>query len=405
MLGHCTRLLVAGGLAGLVSGCLLDIDFKGTSFLCETDPTCPAGYTCIDGRCVEGGVPGSDGGAAVDDPDSGGGPAVELAFRRTLTFANGERDALDGFPVLVRLDPDRIEYDQVRADGGDIQFRDADGSTLPHEIETWNPGGVSSLWVYVPRIDGASTADHIFMYYGDPETTVAENEAAVWSAYRAVYHLDQAGTVNDSTAQAFDGTSVGATAAEGRIGQAHQFNGTDQYVNLGANRDFLTGVGSFTAEAWVAPGTLVNAGIALGISIGGADSSRAQLRVSPELIVNGGARTQDAGTLLAIDAGTLTALEWSWIAMAIDFGADTITIYQNGAQVGAAADLGFNPTTPATASLQSSIGVDENLTQNFWLGRIDEVRVATTAMSISWVSAQYASMTDQLISFGPVEAQ
>jgi hypothetical protein len=122
-------------------------------------------------------------------------------------------------------------------------------------------------------------------------------------------------------------------------------------------------------------------------------------------VVNGGARTLDGGTLLAIDGGTLTAGEWTWMAMAVDFAADTITIYLDGVQQGAAAELGFDPTTPATASLQSAIGVDENLTQNYWLGLIDEVRVATTAMNTSWVSAQYASMTDQLISFGPVEPQ
>ena len=405
-----TRLLSTSAAAALLGGCFLDIDFKGTSFLCESDPTCPAGYTCVDGRCVEGSGETPDGGGGGGTPDGGGGggPVADLAFRRQLTFNNGERGGLDGFPLMVQLDPTRIEYDAVRADGADIQFRDADGTTtLPHEIETWNPGGTSILWVQVPRIDENSTADHVFMYYGNPDVTVEENEDAVWTAYRAVYHLNQAGgsEVDDSTAQNFDGTVVGgAELVEGRVGQAYQFNGTNQYLELGANRSIVSGVAGVTAEAWLAPGTLVNPAIALGISINGGNNSRVQLRVLADLTFNAGARTQDAGDLLALDGPAVPTEQWTWVAVALDFAGDSITIYQNGEQAAATSGLGFAAATPDTTSDTSVIGVDENLTQNFWLGRLDEVRLATEPMSADWVSAQFAAMSDALVSFGPAEA-
>ena len=401
-----TRILWTGVAPALLGGCLLDIDFKGTSFLCESEPTCPAGYTCVEGRCVEGGGSGADGGGS-DQPDSGI-PVADLAFRRQLTFDNTARGALADFPVMVQLDPARIEYDAVRADGGDIQFLDPDGSPLPHEIESWSPGGTSVLWVRVPEIDGGSAADHIFMHYGNPDVTVAENSAGVWSAYRAVYHLEpeEPGAVEDSSAQGFDGTTVGATRAEGRIAGAFQFNGTDQYLDLGADRSFVSGVAGATAEAWLAPGTLVNTGIALGISINGADSSRLQFRVLLEgLVVNAGARTVDGGDLLALDGGAIPVEEWTWVAMAFDFAGDSITVYQNGVQSATTTGLGFADATPDTTSNVATIGVDENKTSNFWLGRIDEVRVATTPLGPDWVSAQFASMNDGLVSFGPAEAQ
>jgi hypothetical protein len=401
------RAMGVGAAAALLGGCFLDIDFKDTAFLCETDPTCPDGYSCVDGRCVEGGGGGEpDGGGSVDDPDAA--PVADLAFRRQLTFANAEREALTDFPLMVQLDGTRIEYDAVRPDGGDIQFRDADGSTLPHEIESWNPGEISVLWVRVPSIDAGSNDDHIFMYYGNPDAVVEQNPDAVWADYRAVYHLNPkgVGAVEDSTAQSFDGTAVGATGVEGRIGRAYQFNGTDQYLDLGADRAFVSGVAGVTAEAWVAPGTAATPQIALGISVNGGNSSRIQLRVTLESVVNAGARTADTGDLVELDGLAVPIDEWTWVVMAFDFAGDAITIYQNGVQAAAATAVGFAPATPDTTSNVATIGVDENKTSNFWLGRLDEMRVAAgPPPSPDRVAAQFASMTDVLVSYGPAEAQ
>jgi hypothetical protein len=400
------RLVVLGATVPLIGGCFLDIDFKGTSFLCESEPTCPDGYTCVDGHCVEPGAT-PDGGGGGGTPDgSGGGPVADLAFRRSLTFDNGARGALDDFPVLVLLDPTRIEYDAVRADGGDIQFRDADGTTLPHEIELWAPGETSVVWVQVPRIDDASTTDLIYMYYGNPDVVVNQNPAEVWDAYRAVYHMfaKGVGAVDDS-AGGTSGTAHGATGEEGRIGRAYQFNGTDQYLDLGAGRSTVSGVAGATAEAWIAPGTLVDDGIALGISVNAATSSRLQFRLSAALVPNAGARTADTGTLLQLDGTAVTAGAWTHVVMSFDFAGDAIAIYQNGVQATTTTGLGFADATPATTSDVSVIGVDEDTATNFFLGRIDEVRIAAAPTSADWVSAQYASMTDALVSFGPAEPQ
>lgn len=397
------RLATIAAAAPLLGGCFLDIDFKGTSFLCESSPTCPDGFTCVDGHCVEGGA-APDGGGGGGTPD--GTPVADLAFRRQLTIDNGQRGALEDFPLMVLLDPTRIEYDAVRADGGDIQFRDADGTPLAHEIETWNPGETSVLWVQVPRVDEASTTDSIDMYYGNPDVVVDQRPAAIWGAYRAVYHMNAKGVgAVDDSAGGTSGTAHGATGAEGRVGRAYEFNGTDQYLDLGADRATVSGVAAATAEAWIAPGTLVNNGIALGISVNAGTSSRLQFRVSTALVPNAGARTADTGTLLQLDGTAIPAGEWTHVVLAFDFAADAITIYQNGAQVATTSGLGFADSTPDTTSDVSVIGVDEDVTTNFWLGRIDEVRVAAAAPGADWVSAQYASMTDALVSFGPPEPQ
>lgn len=89
--------------------------------------------------------------------------------RIKLTFDNlAQSENLDNFPVLVKLNSDRIDYDKTQDLGQDIHFVDFDGFTvLAHEIEEWNEGGDSYVWVNVPRIDGNSNADYIWTYFGN----------------------------------------------------------------------------------------------------------------------------------------------------------------------------------------------------------------------------------------------
>ena len=102
--------------------------------------------------------------------------------RRQLTLDNASSaQALVDFPVLVRLDPSRIDYAAMAPDGSDLRFVDADHSTLlDHEIEAWNPGGESIVWVRVPQIDAASANDFVWMYYGSPAAADLQNPAGVW---------------------------------------------------------------------------------------------------------------------------------------------------------------------------------------------------------------------------------
>jgi glucose/arabinose dehydrogenase len=73
-----------------------------------------------------------------------GGPGWQA--RRKLTFDNSAQSgALVDFPVLVTLDPTRINYARTKPGGADLRFADAAGDPLPYEIETWTPGGVSRV--------------------------------------------------------------------------------------------------------------------------------------------------------------------------------------------------------------------------------------------------------------------
>lgn len=67
-------------------------------------------------------------------------------------YVGGE--TLTNFPVAVRISKDAIagfDYEQCRGQD-DISFSDANGMSLPCEIECWNTNGESIAWVSLPSV-------------------------------------------------------------------------------------------------------------------------------------------------------------------------------------------------------------------------------------------------------------
>ncbi len=116
--------------------------------------------------------------------------------RKKLTINNSDQtEDLDDFPLLVKLDGTRIDYSKTLNLGEDIRFIDNedDGATeLKYEIEKWDESGTSYVWVKVPRIDGSSSTDHIWIYYDYFAASDNQDPANVWtSGYAGVWHLKE----------------------------------------------------------------------------------------------------------------------------------------------------------------------------------------------------------------------
>jgi hypothetical protein len=388
--------------AGALGGCQPSTDLGGAAFLCTDEPICPDRFQCVDGRCV------AEGSTSIDASTDGGGVdggAGAFGFRQKLTFENRNGGDLADFPVMVALDAGRIDYKALRADGRDLVFLDADGAPLAHEIERWNPEGTSIVWVRVPLIDARSDADFIWMVYGDPDAEVLDDPAA-WSAYEAVYHLDDGDAVGDSTARGYDGGSIGGQGAIGFLdrGGGRLLDGVGEYVDLGTERDFARAALGVTIEAWVKP-SAAQQGVIFGASVNaGPATSRAELRLEADQTLRGGARTDELGDLQSVVSTQVLSLDtWSWVAVVCDLAAAEVTIYIDGMAAGSAAGLAFDLSTADTPSAQASIGVNETLDSQFFPGAIDEVRLAPTALGPDWIVAQSASMRDELVTYGPAE--
>ena len=97
---------------------------------------------------------------------------------------------LTNFPALIRLSAALNGFDYTKcADGADLRFSDADGNLIPHEIDTWNAGGESLVWVQVPELTSTTIIKAHYGYKGagQPPAVTATD---VWTnGYVAVWHM------------------------------------------------------------------------------------------------------------------------------------------------------------------------------------------------------------------------
>ena len=123
-----------------------------------------------------------------------------LAFSRALSFTASGYDGestLANFPVLVRLSEriDGFSYADVgmttNTAYASLRFTDAGHESLDYEIEEWNPGGTSFVWVSLPELSGTNTEFRAF-YAPDAGTVLPDvHPTNVWTSagYVGVWHL------------------------------------------------------------------------------------------------------------------------------------------------------------------------------------------------------------------------
>jgi hypothetical protein len=334
--------------------------------------------------------------------------------RIRLTFANGAQneDLLD-FPVLIVLDPSRIDYADLNPDGSDLRFVDSSGGAalLPYEIERWVPGGTSYAWVGVPRIDGGSNSDSIWLYCGNPGAASGENPAAVWNdRYVGVWHL--ASGAGDSSRYGNHGTATALGSAVGPVGGAGVFDGMTSHVEI-ADSPSLDISGSLTLEAWIrkrsSDDRIVLSKYDKGVGIDArsydlgfdraGDVGQSYLTVSADGLLHDAGGVLESGSAIGID-------EWHYVVGSYD-NSDPLElrmrVYLDGYLDGQ-----MLSNQPSVLLTDETVLIGAMWQGAFlygqWNGDLDEVRISDTARSADWTAAQHRSMTDTFVSFGGVQS-
>ena len=160
--------------------------------------------------------------------------------------------------------------------------------------------------------------------------------------------------------------------AAGRFGGALLFNGTNARVTI-SNAPSLQLTTGMTLEAWVYPtATLTSWRSILGKTVDGyylMASSDPNHRPAVGATWTAGNQNLAAPTALALNA---------WTHLAATFDGATVRLYVNGVQV--ASQVQTTPLAPTAGTLQ--IGGD-SYPNEFFAGRIDEVRIYNRALSAS----------------------
>ncbi len=185
---------------------------------------------------------------------------VEVEYKR--------KQALSDFPLLVRISASRIpSYEPALAGlhGENLRFAYAEFDTVgltnvvyeivPCEVDTWNPGGESLVWVKYPKMTRKDGIHRLFMYWNPREDVEipANDPSAVWKNYAGVWHLNDETSAASHAAESAFGERT-ALRDDGAIGSAIASKGvaTNDYLMAvkSAAVDSLTN-GGFTASMWL----------------------------------------------------------------------------------------------------------------------------------------------------------
>ncbi len=369
---------------GFEAACFVSVDYGDGAFLCEQTTDCQPGFVCKANHC-----------AAPNPVDAGVG-----AYQRQLSI-QGLMEPIANLPVLVRLNSSRIRYQQAGPNGRDLAFFGSSGIRLAHEIESWNPTGESIVWVKLPTADDSTTFD---MRVGTETIPVTDDANVVWADYQLVYHFAQitSQTSHDSSpAQKVGILEGGAHVVAGRIDTGCGFDGVDDAILLASDSRLLADSNGVTLSGWAQSSN--EGGSLIEMSIAGSNVSRAYLATN-SMSITFGLRPQD-NPMPVFATATDTPLEkdsWHWLAATADLAAGALRIYVDGTQVIETTGLTIDPPrTPDTPNQLAYIGRNEGAANSFFNGQLDEIRVSGQVSSAARIQAQYLSMTDALLTFGP----
>jgi len=325
-----------------------------------------------------------------------------------------------GVPALVRLDEsaiDGFDYgDFSLPNGGDLMFFDANGTPLPHEVDTWDETGESLVWVKLP-----STAQNtkIVMCYGNG-TVSSEEPEDVWTDYVGVWHFEEA---TAATTDYSYGTYANSTATSGIDGNIAQYAVPNESGRFGkcfrVNDSTGSKIGNYNyGGVWVADsgtGSPVDGGQDFTISgwfkhdhfdyywdhffykrqkSGNTGSpinafaieSNSGTGSNPQIYPRG---SSGKGTVaLSEDQGIYD--KWAYVTFVYD--GTVCTVYKNGTQTGwVTIDACIDNDSPLVFGNNCDVA-SGNVGDAAWGGWIDEVRYSAGSKSAAWVAAEYAAM-------------
>ncbi|MBQ6245713.1 MAG: hypothetical protein IJK04_02520, partial [Kiritimatiellae bacterium] len=333
-------------------------------------------------------------------------------FTKTVAFTtSGYQGAatLENFPVLVKLSNaiEGFDYSDFGTETN-LVFRDAGGTPLPHEIDTWDTSGTSLIWVRVPSL----TATTSFTMFFCGSEAVANDSASTWTGanYVGVWHMDEAdGNVADATGHGLAAVPSGVenvgevsiryTGIDAPIGHARQ-TGTASakgYLAVPSYDSFNVG-DTFTMSGWVRLAGRVGSTRLFSRKTGykTTDGWEIEMGNGSDTAFQARGAARDQNTC----AGSFSpGLQGRWTHIALVYDGTCCSVYSNGHELVA------GTITPATDNNQSlSIGCDSDGDEAYVRGAFDECRLLDAAASADWIAAEYATVADDaFVSAGTVK--
>lgn len=310
----------------------------------------------------------------------------DFAMNMTITLSGyNKSEPLTNFPVLVILGTHITDFNYAAftsPDGGDLRFYDAAlTNELRFEVDEWNPGGNSYVWVKLPKISDAGIS--FKAYWGDSGLSMPAyaTNGEVWTeGYVGVWHMGDTnanGDLPDSGAGGNTGTNYGTVNIAGFVGNARDFEYNDGNYVVVANESNFDFSPSISISAWIKVESFHPGAWQDGVIVSKGDNTWILRRWSSQNYLNfwlGGAH-ETKGDDNANDG------QWHYVAGVHD--SSLTRLYVDGVQDGSDGNGG----DITAGDYIVKIGVCPQNTYRYFDGIIDEVRISNVARSSNWVWA------------------
>ena len=212
------------------------------------------------------------------------------------------------------------------------------------------------------------------------------------------WHFDETSgtTASDFSGSGINGTLVNMEPADWTVGKVNgglDFDGVNERVYLGSNLDIVRNKSAVTLAAWVRRESILAGWLdhVVNFSNNGGTGSRASLFLASSGNVRVIARSADtdAEQIVATISSPIALNTWYHVAAVIDYAADFISLYVNGALVTSGSVNFSRNTTADTPSFGGAIGASSFNPVKYFDGQIDEVYVYGRALNSSEIAQLY----------------
>ena len=329
-----------------------------------------------------------------------------------ITFSGypADGETLTNFPALVILSNSTagagFDYsDFLSPPYGDLRFAADDETTpLDFEVESWDTGGLSYVWVRVPELTN-NTIIHAFWGKGGVAAPPCTTNGAVWTnGFAGVWHLaETSGPAADASSNGNNGALSPSGVTRGTTGPVdgdYTFSSPNSgYLDCGLNASLSVGYASW--EAWAYPTSFAGYYNILGKGYNAAywfgfQESTGRIRL------HCGGPEHDSASAVALNR---------WVHVMSTWDGQNVRHYINGMHDNTIAETAapkLNPTkaTHLGADYSDGSGSSAALTY-FFPGQLDEVRLSAVPRSSDWVWACYMNMASNSVfnSYGAPEYQ
>lgn len=287
-------------------------------------------------------------------------------------------------------------FDTCRTDGGDLRATKTDGTTqLPIEVVAIDTTAkTGKIHIKFDGVLSSSTDTVIRLWYNGVDTALATTATygrdAVWSDYRAVWHLED---LVDATGNGYTLTANGSSAAtaSGKVGGGYDLpGGSNDYMTIPDG--VFNSPSEYTINMWYDPDST--------------SFSTSLITFQNDYAVQLYQRANDniehevySGATHRADSGSISS-GGGWYKLTGDYDGSDIHIFKDGTldDTTAASD-------PVVISVASRIGAHRTGTGSEINGKVDEVRLRNTATSTGWETTEYNNQNapDTFITAGDEE--